>query len=543
MRLSAAIIMKNEEDVAQRCLDCVSLFADEIVVVDTGSTDKTKEILAAHPKVRLFDSEFFNKDTHISDFRFNVAKNEAIGKCKGEWVIWWDADDFIDKDNAVKIANFALENVVRLYTFSIHYSGLVFEHCRMFRNGHGIEFDKSHSCHEYLNTKGYEHLARRDVIIQHRPGKKHAPAGNRNLSILEKDHFQRGLSDQRTLFYLANSYREAGRAPEALDFYSKYLAVSTWPEERFFARLYRAQVFTSMTRYHEAKKEAFLCSSEDSRFAEQFCLLGDLFLQDGDYGRAEAWFTLAMKTPFPKDAKLFVSPYMYGDYPKRRIADCLVKKDEAEKKAAAKKEAQAQPVKVEEFILPENRAEACLAAAALSNSAKRLGVTFGLDVSDPWVSELVLNVEGLRPATGTPVPLVPPAGLEQNAAARIVEYCTLTGVGLGSIGPMRMRGIDAFPVHPVVVFSHGWSGAQMVASGLGAVPMWESSFSDVVDGIAHAKVVVCLAGWVQHVARALGVPAVVLWDGHGGGGEWEDQANLRNCSIDKIVSEARRIAK
>ena len=42
------MIVKNEESVLARCLECVKLFADEIVVVDTGSTDKTKEIASKY---------------------------------------------------------------------------------------------------------------------------------------------------------------------------------------------------------------------------------------------------------------------------------------------------------------------------------------------------------------------------------------------------------------------------------------------------------------------------------------------------------------
>lgn len=45
--ISVCMIVKNEEEVLARCLACITSFADEIVIVDTGSTDKTKEIAAS----------------------------------------------------------------------------------------------------------------------------------------------------------------------------------------------------------------------------------------------------------------------------------------------------------------------------------------------------------------------------------------------------------------------------------------------------------------------------------------------------------------
>ena len=57
--LSVCIIAKNESEVIGRCLECVKSFADEIVVVDTGSTDNTKEIASKYTD-KVFDFKWIN---------------------------------------------------------------------------------------------------------------------------------------------------------------------------------------------------------------------------------------------------------------------------------------------------------------------------------------------------------------------------------------------------------------------------------------------------------------------------------------------------
>ena len=319
-KISIAMIVKNEEGVIERCLQCISKFADEIVMIDTGSTDKTKSIAAAFPKVKVYDSEHFTKDTHYSDFRFGVARNESIRKCTGDWVIWWDADDQIDEKGAARIRELAETSRDRLYVFLIEHGGLYFEHCRMFPNGCGIFFDEEHGCHEYISiTGGLPMVPVRDVVIRHAPAKKSGPS-DRNLAILEKDHFKRGMNDSRTLFYLANTYREHGRHVEAAQFYDKYLAVSQWMEERFFARYYKSVSLTALGKLEEARQECFRAMAEDLRFAEPYCQIGEIHLMRDELDQAEAWFRLAMCIPFPA-AKLFANQNCYERWPKYRLGE------------------------------------------------------------------------------------------------------------------------------------------------------------------------------------------------------------------------------
>lgn len=92
--LSLCMIVKDEEDVLRRCLDSVKEIVDEIIIVDTGSTDKTK----------LIASEFTDK---IFDFKwcddFSKARNFSFSKATKEYIIWLDADDVILEEDKLKI--------------------------------------------------------------------------------------------------------------------------------------------------------------------------------------------------------------------------------------------------------------------------------------------------------------------------------------------------------------------------------------------------------------------------------------------------------
>ena len=94
MKISVCIIVKNEEKVIKRCLECVEKFADEIVVVDTGSTDKTKEI------ARGFTDKIYD---FVWCCDFSKARNFSFSKATCDYVMWLDADDIITDENIEKL--------------------------------------------------------------------------------------------------------------------------------------------------------------------------------------------------------------------------------------------------------------------------------------------------------------------------------------------------------------------------------------------------------------------------------------------------------
>ncbi len=152
-RLSSIIITKNEEASLGRCLRSVA-FADEIIVVDSGSTDKTAEIARA-AGARVIET---------SDWPgYGPQKNRALAAATGDWVLSLDADEWIEPPLADEIrAMLARADAADGYEISrrSRFCGVVVEHCgwspdyvlRLFRRDRGRFTDDK--VHEHVEVQG-----------------------------------------------------------------------------------------------------------------------------------------------------------------------------------------------------------------------------------------------------------------------------------------------------------------------------------------------------------------------------------------------------
>jgi len=95
MKLSVAIITLNEDKIIEKTLKAVKEIADEIIVVDSGSTDSTVEIC------KRYNATVYNESWK----GFGPQKNSAIEKCTGEWVLLLDADEVVSPELKEKIVD------------------------------------------------------------------------------------------------------------------------------------------------------------------------------------------------------------------------------------------------------------------------------------------------------------------------------------------------------------------------------------------------------------------------------------------------------
>src|SRR5690625_4798215 len=205
------MIVKNEESIIARCLQSVQALVDEIVIVDTGSTDKTKEVCQEFTD-RLFDFEW------VDDF--SVARNYAFAQATKDFIFWLDADDVLGEVDQQKFAKFKETLTLDVDAVSMEYQ-LAFNakgESRHSLRRHRLvkrsnNFRWIGAVHEYLEVSG--NIVHSDVAVQHRPTSHDA---DRNINIYEKMLARGKTFSPRDMYYYANELKDHRRYDEAIEY-------------------------------------------------------------------------------------------------------------------------------------------------------------------------------------------------------------------------------------------------------------------------------------------------------------------------------------
>lgn len=184
--ISLCMIVKNEEKILARCLDSIADLMDEIVIVDTGSTDATKEIAARYTD-KIYDFAW------IDDF--SAARNFAFSKATKEYIYSADADEVVSPENRerfkqlkevllpeIEIVQMKYGNQLQhgtVYNFDEEYRPKLFRRLR--------EFVWVEPIHETVRLEPVVYDS--DIVITHLPENSHA---KRDLMTFAK-HVDKGL--------------------------------------------------------------------------------------------------------------------------------------------------------------------------------------------------------------------------------------------------------------------------------------------------------------------------------------------------------------
>lgn len=271
--LSLTMIVRDEEANLERCLSSVAPYVDEIIIVDTGSQDRTVEI-ARQFTDRIFHFEWIND--------FSAARQYALDQATGKWLFWLDADDILIGGEYLRaeIADAAnassdLSDLFALYWRYVSIRTLDgTEQASWWRERcipNNAAFRWHGRVHEVLTTdQPYQRIQSAQISVQHWQGES-LHRSRRNLTILEAEYAESAdVITPRSLYYLGNEYRDHGQWEDAVRIYSLYLERGNWAEERYFAGIRLANCLHHLERYHEAITACLLALREQPTFPHAY---------------------------------------------------------------------------------------------------------------------------------------------------------------------------------------------------------------------------------------------------------------------------------
>lgn len=255
VKITLSMIVKNEERYLEDCLKSVKNVVDEIIIVDTGSTDNTLKI-AEQFNARIFHFDWIND--------FSAARNFALSKSTGKWILYLDADERLDESSANLMLKLSENDseigyycTVKSYDSEVQRNNTI-RYVRFFRNHPQARFEGK--VHEQI-TPSLEKLNYKfihsEILIHHigydisKEGKKQK--AKRNLSLLLDDY--NASKNDYTLFQIAQSYHVLENYSESKKFFLQLTASHKISKQlKAEAHCYLSQIFFNEFRNTEANK-------------------------------------------------------------------------------------------------------------------------------------------------------------------------------------------------------------------------------------------------------------------------------------------------
>lgn len=323
--ISLCMIVKNEEDVIGRCLACVKDLVDEIIIADTGSTDRTKEIVHEYTD-QIYDYPW-NQD-------FAAARNFAFSKATMDYRMWLDADDILTDDNRERFRELketldpATDMVMMKYhtAFDEHENPIMtYYRERLVRRGHdGVWVGR---VHEVIPLSG--RIFYSEAAVSHK--KLHPSDPDRNLKIYESMLSIGEELDPRHRFYYARELRDHGRYQEAADQLEKFLGEGRgWVENNINACIDLADCYRNLGESEgilTALTRSFLY---DKPRAEVCCAIGFYFMEQKCWPQAAYWYKRAAEAEPDVGSGGFVLPDCYDFIPYLQLCVCCDRLGERE---------------------------------------------------------------------------------------------------------------------------------------------------------------------------------------------------------------------
>ncbi len=307
--LSLAMIVRDEADGIASVLKQAALFCDEMVVVDTGSTDDTVRIAKDHG-AKVHEIEWPNS--------FCKARNYALDQTQGDWVMHLDGHDYLPPQTIAGLSSLELGK-------HVENDAIVLPMCIVNTSGQVLlTYPRERITRRHLRWQYDAHT----IIAPYRPVRYDFPIhtlgrtgkkSKRALEVLERQYAE-GDRTPRTVFYLARERFWDQQYANAVPLYLEWMAMHPVKWEKYSGLIDLAACYELLNEKDKATDTRFAAVTLEPTRAEAWAALGNSASKARDFLSAELYYRNAANAVRPENG--FVVEIWYTDFPATLANNC-----------------------------------------------------------------------------------------------------------------------------------------------------------------------------------------------------------------------------
>ena len=318
IEISLCMIVKNEEKMLAACLESVKDLVNEIIIVDTGSEDNTKEI-AKQFTDRIYDFEW------IGDFA--AARNFAFSKGTKEYLMWLDADDVLLPEDRQKFLELKktmspeVDVVIMNYNLGVEENGLPkvkFKRERLIKRSRNYLWVEP--VHEYVEFSYSHNILYSDIGITHRHRENRITI--RNLKIIENVLENKGILNSRQLYYYGRELTANQQYKEAADAFNEFFLKDKENCTSFYLTAFQDlyHCYKQLNDNENAIKSLLKSFEYIPPRAEIICKIAYFYKEQGKITNAISWFQIALNLTKPNEDLGYIAEDLWGFIPATELA-------------------------------------------------------------------------------------------------------------------------------------------------------------------------------------------------------------------------------